>query len=408
MMLNKELISNKSTILYSSRTLDDFANKIIDEPLTENSFEERIQILGSDFRFNKLIETIHITYKSKSTVETLLHRKTLSDLIIRTEEEINTLRKLDNEYSKVLASGFNFMFNAALWELFFLNDSFPEKISKEVKEINRQTIRETINYVTDMSYDDKKHNFIKKNGEEIVRPIHIPFKEVYNQKNAQIAAPKNITPTERSILAIYSTFSHKYKRFKDDVALLNAAVVVEHGENKEGADNALMRLYNLKEHLSDIKPNRLSIRYYATRDIMQTFSKLKPGYDLLEDILSTHLKTQVPQVARQMAITTGEKIKSEYINIGYGKYGKRISDIIFYNGVITLGLGLINGLSHDLSLNEIPDKIHQIPVVKSLYDIFTNLYYNIFAGAMIIGVLNKIPAGMLRKEYENIKKIVYV
>jgi hypothetical protein len=427
------------TILYSRRTLDEFNTSVINNFLTKPDFEEGLKSISPVFQFDDVKETIHKTFKSKRVVETLLHRKTLADLIIKTDEEINALRVLDNEYSKVLASGFDLMFNIALSELYFLTDSFPSKISKEVREINKQVIKDTLNYLPDTRYNEKKHNFVKKNGKKIIRPIHIPFKEVYNQKNSQITPPIEVNSKERSLLALYEAFSHKYRRFKNDVALLNAAVVVEQEASKKGADSALMKLYGLKETLTDIKPNRLAIRYYATRDIMRSFSIIKPGYDLLETIVAGSslkvkiskiaklinistteaLDIQVPRIAKHIGMNRRENLKFEYMNIGYGKYGKRISDVIFWNGVATLGLGFVNGVCTDVLwpdkilhipefLPKIPNVIHQVPVVRDFYDTLTSLGYNLFAGSMIIGVFNKIPAKMLEKKYKNLQKIVYM
>jgi len=412
-MKNKLNLDWKTTNLYSSRTLDDFTKKFTKDnlqSLQKSDFKNCIETIGKDFDLDKLTETLHQTYKGKRVVEILLHKKMIGNLILETDEQVNTVRILDNEYSKVLASGFNLLFDVALSELYFLTNSFPKRISDEIKTINKNTIKKAIKYQPKVTFDEKTHNFIRNDtGKEVLRPVHKSFKEVYNNKNNEVKISPRMAATEGSIIAIYDAFAHKYKRFKEHAEILNAAVIAEDEGNKEEAETALMRLYGIKESASDVKPVRLGIRYRAVRDLVNAFSVVRPGYGLLKRVVDSSLETEIQDITKNVDITRREKAKFNYISIiGYGKRGEKLSSTIWGNGIITAVYVTPLLISKYFKIPEIPEVIRQIPLIGSGYDLFTNDIYGYSTLITILLGVNKIPLRMLRKEYENIQKKVYI
>lgn len=206
------------------------------------------------------------------------------------------------------------------------------------------------------------------------------------------------------MVALFRAFAQEYKRFKDDIALLDACSVTT--SDPRTMDSALGRLMGFKEHLSDIKPNRLSLRYFLIRDILSSYGDSETGYGILRRLTGQDMDMQAPKWIKRVKPTLRERLKFDYIDIKYGRWGNAITNFAVLNSLIgVIALGLIQSAeSHNPGIRPVIDSV---PVLRDAYWFLGRPEYGVASTALLLGVLDKIPAGVLRKEYERTQKIVY-
>ncbi len=400
------------TVLYSPQTLDQFTENMMggNGLLVEKDFEEDLESIGSDFDLENLVKTVHDTFISKLVVEHLMYRKSLRDLCITGDETVDTLKNQDNFYTAVHASSSNLMFNIALSELFYLTQDFPKDVSEECRKECKKTIKDAVKYLRgDVRYNPDKNQFENRNGRRFKRVKSAPFRAQYNRERNHVKGDP--THTERGLIALYRAFAHENKRFKDDLGLLRACIYADDQPTTD-MDTALGRIIGIKENLSVIKPNRLSMRYHVTRDILNAFNQMEPGYEILEDLVTLkdrdgeRISPQVPEWAKKMELNLGTKLKFGYIDIKFGKYGKAISNIAFYNSLIAVaGLGLLQFVGSQFpGVNE---AVANTPIAGALYEVFGHPLYKVGAVGLLLGAFDQLPAKILSGQYKKILPITY-
>ena len=305
---------------------------------------------------------------------------------------------------RVSLSGFNLLFNISLSELFYRVREFPADISDKCREECKAVVRETVQYLQGkIMFNEERKQFENSSGERVVRKKSRPFKEIYDEMHPSVESSQ-YTRQERSLVALFRAFTIEYKRFKDDIALLDACSVAP--ADTRTIDSALGRLMGFKEHLSDIKPNRLSLRYFLVRDILSSYEDTETGYEILKRLTGQDIGMQAPKWIKKIKPTLRERLKFDYIDIKYGRWGNAITNFAVLNslvGVIAVGLIQSAGL-HDPSIGP---AIDSVPVLRDAYWFLGRPEYGVASTALLLGVLDKIPARVLRKEYERTQKIVY-
>ena len=406
-------IASEIPVLYRADTIDGFTERLMRNGFAELDLDDHITSIGDDFAavtesgrnkgVENLLETVHRIYAAKSILELPLMRKSLDDLVVK-GIDTKGLRKLDNFYTGILVSGFNLVFNLALSELYYAVDRFPDGVSEECKEFCKTLIRDAASYSrNDVKFNDDKKRFEGKDGERFVRQEPPQFKVAYDASHGPVKEGR--THIERSILAVYKAFADQYKRFKDDTGILSASVVDE-GKIEESIDTALVRLLKLEEHLSEIKPVRLAIRYHLTKNVLAAFSDTREGYEILEGLTGKSLDLKSPGWIKRINPTTVEKVKLGYLNIRYGKRGQKISDIVFYHGLATVFVhGIVQTIGR--AIPEVDAAINSVPVIGYLNNLFAHPAYKTVAFGAFLLALDKIPAALLRGAYQRIQNVTY-
>ena len=394
------------TVLYRADTMDRFTANLMRETLTEPNFKKDLASAGQDFDLETLLDTIHKTWVNKShIIETLLYRKSLDDLCIQGDECVNDLRNLDSQFTRILVSGFDLLFNFSLSELFYRVDSFPEDVSDKCKRESKEVIRDAVQYMRrDIRFNDERKQFEDQQGERVKRKKPQPFKQAYDDAHKSIN-PEGYTHMERSLLALYRAFAEEYKQFKDDVGLLRASILDPAETQSSGYDSALVRLMGVKEHLSEIRPNRLALRYFLVRDILKSYGDTAMGYELLGQLTSQKTKMHTPEWMEKIRPTFWERRKHDYINIKFGKYGKAITNFAIWNAVAGLAANALQIAEYNPKIKQAIDS--SAPLVRDLYYILKDPAYLIFTTALLLGVLDKLPAAILKRAYRKTEQITY-
>ncbi|TAL53048.1 MAG: hypothetical protein EPN86_04765 [Nanoarchaeota archaeon] len=391
-------------VLYRADTLDRFTDNLMTERMTEPDFSSDMKSAGEDFDLERLLDTMHQTLLGKRTVETLLYRKSLRDLCIKGDMSVTELREMDGDYAAILVSGFNLLFNLSLSELFYRAKDFPEGISQECIQACQQVMDGSVAYFMEgIRFNEERGQFEDKNGQRVVRAKAKPFKQIYDDLHAEVSP--EMPHTERSLIALYKAFASEYKRFKDDIGILKAATIA-FGEEGKDYDSALMRLTGTREHLSEIKPNRLALRYFLARDILLSYSNIGEGYDILRQVTGQNVDMQSESWAGKIAPTKAEELKFGYIDVRNGNFGKSIGNFAFWNSLVAVaGVGVVQLLA--MHVPEVKDAIHSVQLVDDLYSVFTHPAYKVTAVGLLLGVFDKLPAKALERQFEQTQRLIY-
>ena len=398
--------------LYRADTLDGFTNRLRGEKVfTQTGFDANVASIGDDFAartltgrnkgIEKLIETVHDTYRAKEILEIPLGRVNVDDFW----EGMDTteLRKGDNFYTGVLVSGFNLMFNLALSELYYAVDRFPEGpngVSVKCRDACKAVIIDAAKYSrNDINYSEERKQFETLDGQRVVRQKPVKFKDSYDASHVPIT--EDYTHTERSVFAVYQAFADQYKRFKGDTGILKAAIIKD-DKLEEDIETALLRLLEEEEHMHDVKPIRMAIRRRLTKQTLSAFSDTREGYDILENLLDQSLEFQAPGWIRRIVPTKFEKGELYYYKIKKGKFGKKLTKFMGYHAMTSV---FAHGIVRQYpTLNE---AVNSILVLRDINELWAIPIYKSIAFAAFVISLDMIPAALLKGAYKRTKNAMY-
>jgi hypothetical protein len=322
--------------------------------------------------------------------------------VIKGEEGIKNLDEIDNFYARVSAEGSELLLNLALSELFHLPSRVAEKrISPLVAAQCRAIMRAAVSALQrDYHYNTATQKFEGPDGLEVDVEALVPFRSRYSAERKTFGG-ESLSRNERKLLAAYRVLGREIGRLKLEIALLRAVTEVEDQTPTRAVDAALDKVAGVTQHLSDIEPNRLALRYYLHRRVRSGMRDLLAGLATVGRTAGTGKLSSATWVA-QSDLTWTQRLKLGYLHLRHGQHGSLLTKIAVGQSLLMVGVGLTQYLGQHIP--QLLETVRGAPVLGQAFQFAEQPLTKIGATLILLGALDLIPNAIISWQSRKLSK----